>query len=222
MDIVRYHNRLMDMKNHRLPVIVYKWDHSLKLDSWASEVIHILTYADMLHDSPDTWRKFDLDVVESRLKFLNRQQLWQEAHTKDKLRTFIKVHDISNSKAIVSLNLSRLQRSMMIKLKCGVLPLALEIGRFSNTDVEDRVCRVCNGNVIEDEVHMTSVCSALENERTMFKEEAKAIVNLDNFKGMEYLHRILQPDLLKLTAKHIVTMMERRRDILYVNSEEQN
>ncbi len=220
VDIIRYHNRLMDMKTHRLPVVIYKWERSLNLESWSSEVKHILTYADMLHDNPDTWRKFDLDVVESRLKFLYRQQLWQEAHTKDKLRTFIQVHDIGNTKAIVSLNLSRLQRSVMVKLKCGVLPLALEIGRFSNTDVEDRVCRVCNGNVVEDEVHMTSVCTALKSERDMFKSEVKEIVNLDNFQGMAYLHRILQPDLLKMTAKHMVNMMEKRRDILYVNSDE--
>ncbi len=136
VDIIRYHNRLIDMKAHRLPVIIYKWERNLKLDSWAAEVKHILSYADMLHDNADTWRKFD--VIESRLKYLHRQQLWQEAHTKEKLRTFVKVHDISNTKAIVSLNLSRIQRSAMIKLKCGVLPLALEIGRFSNVDKEIR------------------------------------------------------------------------------------
>ncbi len=221
VDIIRYHNRLMDMKAHRLPVIIYKWDRSLKLDSWAKEVVHILTYADMLHDNADTWRKFDLDVVESRLKFLYRQQLWQEAHTKDKLRTFVQVHDIKNTKAIVSLNLSRIQRSMMIKLKCGVLPLAIEIGRFSNTDIDDRVCRVCNENVVEDEVHMTSICTALQSERNIFKAEVKETVNLDNFEGIAYLYRILQPDLLKLTAKHIVSMMELRRELLYVNSDEE-
>ncbi len=73
---------------------------------------------------------------------------------------------------------------------------------------------------MEDEVHMTSVCEALETERKMFQREVKEIVDLEKIKGIAYLHRILQPDMLKLTAKHIVTMLDRRRDILYVNTAE--
>ncbi len=223
IDMVRYHNRLIDMKEHRLPVIVYKWERSLKLESWASEIKHILAYSDMLHTDPETWRKFDLDVLESRLRYLNRQKLWQEAHTMDKLVTFVKVHDIDNTKQVAKLNLPRRNRSMIIKLKCGVLPIAVEIGRFKNIKRELRVCRVCNGGMVEDEVHLMYECEALKEERDAFKEEAKSIVNLENLHGIEFLHRILQADMLKITAKYLILLMERRREIMYrVETEEQD
>ncbi len=207
------------MKPHRLPVIVYKWERSLKLDTWAEEVKQILSYSDMLHDDANIWRKFDLDVLTSRLKYLNRQKLWQEAHTKDKLVTFVKVHDISNTNQIVKLNLSRIHRSILIKLKCGVLPLAVEIGRFKNIKRELRVCRVCNGGMVEDEVHMTSECTGLDLERKAFMAEARPIVDLKEMTGIDFLHRILEPDLSKLTAKHIILMMEKRREIMYTTEE---
>ena len=48
LEMVRYKNHLVDMNNNRLPVKVYKWDLSLKLDTWAKEVNQILVYCNML------------------------------------------------------------------------------------------------------------------------------------------------------------------------------
>ncbi len=95
----------------------------------------------------------DLDVAEARLKRINRDKWWLEAHSKPKLRTFIRVHDLSQTQVIVKKNLSRSQRSLITKLKCGVMPLALETGRFNDTDEEDRVCVICNTNAVESEIH---------------------------------------------------------------------
>ncbi len=104
---------------------------------------------------------------------------------------------------------------MIIKLKCGVLPIAVEIGRFKNVPRELRVCKVCNGGMVEDEVHVMYECEALKDEREMLKQEALGIVDLSELKGIEFLHRILQSDMLKVTAKHLIVMMERRREIMY-------
>ena len=74
------------MPDHRWPVKVYKWDIAMKHEGWAKESRHVLAYSDQLHDTTDIWQVFDVDVdvVESKLKFLNREDLWQEAHTKTK------------------------------------------------------------------------------------------------------------------------------------------
>ncbi len=71
------------MPDHRWPVKVYKWDIAMKQEGWAKELRHVVAYSGQLHATTDIWQVLD-DVVESRLKFLNREDLWQEAHTKTK------------------------------------------------------------------------------------------------------------------------------------------
>ena len=61
------------MKNDRLPVKVYKWGKSLKLDGWVKQVKHILQYCDM-YDCMLNESKCDLEVLEARLKVLNRNK----------------------------------------------------------------------------------------------------------------------------------------------------
>ncbi len=47
----------------------------------------------------------------------------------------------------------------------GVLPLAKETGRFKSIPVEERVCVLCNINVIEDEMHMLCTCTLYQHIR---------------------------------------------------------
>ena len=44
------------------------------------------------------------------------------------------------------------------QLRSGSMKLNVEIGRYANIPREERVCRCCLMNVIEDEVHFTLVC----------------------------------------------------------------
>ena len=46
----------------------------------------------------------------------------------------------------------------MAKLRCGVLPIKIETGRFVNLALEDRICEVCNLNEKEDELHFICKC----------------------------------------------------------------
>ena len=45
--MLRYKNRLAKMDEDRLPVRVYKWMKSLKVDGWAKNVNFILEHANM-------------------------------------------------------------------------------------------------------------------------------------------------------------------------------
>ncbi len=47
----------------------------------------------------------------------------------------------------------------------GVLPLAIETGRFKSIPLEERVCVLCNINVIEDEMHMLCTCTLYQHLR---------------------------------------------------------
>ena len=50
-------------------------------------------------------------------------------------------------------------------LRIGVLPLAIETGRYHRKAVEARVCMVCNSGIIEDELHFICHCLYYENYR---------------------------------------------------------
>ena len=43
-------------------------------------------------------------------------------------------------------NLSKSKRSLLAQLRLGVLPLAIETGRYTGKSIELRVCVVCDSN----------------------------------------------------------------------------
>ena len=55
---------------------------------------------------------------------------------------------------------------MVVKLRCGILQLHVESGRFNQTNLENRTCNVCNINVIEDKFNFVCICPEYSNIRT--------------------------------------------------------
>ena len=49
--------------------------------------------------------------------------------------------------------MNRGYRSILAQLRTGILPLEIEVGRWSSTAVEERICKLCIANVVEDENH---------------------------------------------------------------------
>ena len=155
------------MDDDRIPAIIYKWDRSLKTNACFGDLRHILAYANIECDFDNEC--IDLDVLACRLLYLNRQSWWQTACTEPKLCTFIEIFNKDQPKALVKSNLRRRHRSLIAKLKCGVLPIAIETRRFKNVPHEIRFCRVCDGNIIESEYHHLLHCEKLEHVRDRFK-----------------------------------------------------
>ena len=50
-------------------------------------------------------------------------------------------------------NLQRNERSILAQLRMGILPLTIETGRFINQPLEQRLCKICDSNEVEDEWH---------------------------------------------------------------------
>ena len=91
-----------------------------------------------------------------------------ESFQKPKLRTFVKVHDFDSYQAIVKSSLTRTQRSKLIQLKFGILPLKYETDRYQGIAPERRLCKLCTLNVPEDEIHFLFQCPALSTTRGNF------------------------------------------------------
>ena len=46
------------------------------------------------------------------------------------------------------------------QIRCGVLPLHIETGRYRNLKVEERLCKVCESQSVENEFHFIFDCPA--------------------------------------------------------------
>lgn len=57
------------------------------------------------------------------------------------------------------INLFRIERSIMAQIPCGVLPLRIETGRITGGELQNRLCRNCNINEVEDELHFLFKCN---------------------------------------------------------------
>ena len=66
----------------------------------------------------------------------------------------------------VTTRLSWKKRSLLAKLRSGTLPLALETGRYTQTPVNQRLCRSRNANAIETELHFLFECDRCNDIRT--------------------------------------------------------
>ena len=66
--------------------------------------------------------------------------------------------------------LPRSHRSLLAQLRSGILPLRIESGRFQNIcdpktgktrklKPQERVCTLCDLNLVEDEIHFVCICS---------------------------------------------------------------
>ena len=153
------------MDEHRWPKLVHRWDSSLKTSGWSDQAVHILNYLSMdtdLIQGPIV----DLDVARSRMLAINHQ-LWKiETTTKTKLRTYLVTQADENRKALVNANLSRSQGSLVAKFKLGILPLQVEVGRWKDAALEERYCKLCQTEAIEDEFHFFMQCDKFIDIRT--------------------------------------------------------
>ena len=135
VELVRYLNRLKSMKQNRWPKKVFQWDKSFKTEGWSNQVREIVAYANMSDDF-DSLDLVDLDALKTRLLKARKDGWLLEAYSKLKLRTFIQLYDDESPRNIVEANLPRNHRSLLSKLKMGVLPLGIETGRWKDTPLE--------------------------------------------------------------------------------------
>ena len=73
--------------------------------------------------------------------------------TVPKLRTYVMFKTSYSPEKYVLLNLKRNERSMLAQFRCGILPLRIETGRYVGEKPEDRLCKMCERQLIEDEMH---------------------------------------------------------------------
>ena len=212
VDMLRLFNRINTMNDDRLPKIIYKWDISLGLNSWASEIKHIAASLGMPVDINDN-EQYDLSFVSNKLLIANRQKWALEAERKPKLRTFIQIHNFNHTQTLVKSNLSRYQRSLLTQLKFGILPLKIETDRYQGVPLEERTCKICDSGMVEDEIHFMFQCNALNEHRTHAIENLNLHLNQTN--DIQQLAILLDESNILSCGKFIETLYRARQNLIY-------
>ncbi len=57
--------------------------------------------------------------------------------------------------------INRKHRSCLSQYHCGILPLSIETGRWGSISLENRICKMCDSLVVEDEYHFIFRCSLI-------------------------------------------------------------
>ena len=158
LDMLRMWNRLIQMDDDRLTRHIFAWDYQLSRKNWCTEVSQIFHDLNM-SDVFEQQRPCDVNEAEERYRVLLNNEWSRDVNMKPKLRNYRVVKESIECEPYVSMNLDRTDRSFIAQYRMGILPLAVETGRFRNVPLDERKCLVCNSGVKHEE-HFLDVCNA--------------------------------------------------------------
>ena len=208
---IRFWNHLIRLNENRLCKIIMRWDYSISYNNWSSYVQEIFNLCQNTQHY-DNLTEYDLVNCSDKL-LLDMTLNWKEnLLAKPKLRIYRQLKETINTELYVSLNLTSKERSMIAHLRLGVLPLAIETGRYQNKKINDRKCFHCD-DAIEDEFHFLFHCSLYIDERN----KLMSCTNLDKTTANDALKfSILCKQAPRATAKYINSCFSKRNELVYV------
>ena len=120
-------------------------------------------------------------------------------------------------------NVLKNKQSVYAQFRLGILPFAIETGRFKNikesvtgkfrnTNVEERYCIICNSGAVEDEFHYLFECSVYQNERNILHRQPSP--EFDNLFANDKF-KFLMNNRWKETLEFVITSWNIRKKILY-------
>ena len=133
-----------------------KWDYAIIDNNWCSTVNSIFDSCSMF-DVYENMAICDLPLCFKKIEELANAEWTDNVNSKPKLRTYKLFKTKSLLEKYVKINLSVRERSLLAQLRMGILPLAIELGRYRGIPADERMCFYCN-NVVENEYHFVFDC----------------------------------------------------------------
>ena len=104
---------------------------------------------------------------------------------------------------------------MLAQIRLGILPLNIEVGRYRNQPLEERLCPICELQEVEDEFHFLFRCPNNELLRnSWFIELRNRVPDIDFFDEQEQL-RIIFENCHRQASKFIKRSFDLRKEKLF-------
>ena len=171
---------LCSLPNERIVKKIFLWDYDLSVkgkDNWCKSVKTILSSHNLVEIYQDINVSADLAPGRvSLIKEIEKTMLenyvldWQtKIRNMPKLRTYITIKDKFGIEDYVRLPMTRDERSVIARLRNGTFPLQIELGRYRNIPIEQRLCPKCREDV-ESERHFLFECKEYTTLRQHYLE----------------------------------------------------
>jgi len=182
----RFWNKVIELPDTSLCKKIFDEDYLLCYNNWCQSFKSICNTLDITRAYSDK-NLIDMNCVKDRLNDLMLRNWKGEVSSKAKLRTYVILKDNVDVEHYVKYCYNRQNRSLMAQLRCGILPLRIETGRFCGLAVEDRLCEICKSGKIEDEIHFVVECPKYLEERISMYNAAN--INVDNMTNSQiFIH----------------------------------
>ena len=79
---------------------------------------------------------------------MNKNGVIEAIANKPKLRTYRLFKNDLYLEDYVQHRFQRKKRSLLAQFRLGILPLHIETGRYTNTPIDQRICKICDLSVI--------------------------------------------------------------------------
>ena len=170
----------MKLPNTSITRHVFQRDIDLSMtnkNNWCSNFKQMLVRLSLYDESLWKTNCYDLNEIKSKLFRLMETTWLIDMHNKPKLLRYITFKTTLIVSSHVKQYISKPRRSLLIQLITGILPIALETGRykrirdpvtktFRSLRVEERLCNMCDLSETEDEMHFLFICFLYDTFRT--------------------------------------------------------
>ena len=205
--ILKFWNRLCNLHTSRLTRRVFDWDrlYTNKRGTWCYNVRHILHdigCPDLFHASTAC----DITFAQNALVEMDLVDWDISRYKSDKLRYYNLYKYDKGAEEYTKMNIDKYQRSVFAQFRCGILPLEIEVGRYRDIPLKERICQLCN-NAVEDEIHFLCECPRYMDYRESLFNEAKEVdlsfMHMDIIEQFVFLMSNFQKPVMKFLNKAI-------------------
>ncbi len=162
--MLRFWNRLIKMNDNRLTKTVFNVDYNKCENNWAYDIKQVMQKIGLTHHF-DNKSTIDLTLANNLLTEHYSNAWYANVQTTPKLRSYKLFKSEFTCEDYVKMNLMKNERSLLCQFRSGILPLRLETGRYVGETPEQRLCRFCTDQSVEDERHFLLTCSMYSNIR---------------------------------------------------------
>ena len=200
-----------------------KYLHHNGIHTWYSYVVNIQKLSGINHNANYAPTPSDIMLIRNKLK-TRYSDHWMESldnkpttlkNNKKKLRTYKLFKTQFNEEKYLNTIKNKDWKICLTKFRVSAHNLLIETGRHHNIKAEDRICKHCNLNEIEDEKHFLIECPLYTLLRQKLMQEVnKTYANINLLNALEQFCWIMScetNEIMYSLAEYIFKAMELRK-----------
>lgn len=196
--------------------------HNAGKTSWITYVNKIMaligkTHTDILQTKTDLLKKHLKNQYTEEFFKSIRSEWGTNKYSRNKLRTYALIKIDYNLEKYLLLNMPRQSIIAIARLRTSTHNLEIETGRYVRPRVptEQRLCKICKCNKVEDEIHFILHCPEYNKERQKLIQLTPNLTILDDDKS-KFIHLLTHQnnDILKGLGTFIVNSNKHRKALL--------